>query len=230
MSNQGVIGNNGKEKQTTGQTLEIEDEEKRQDRMHELLMRLNSSSGARSTFASDLRLPRLGEDTPFEMPPPSDLLSRVQSFLPQLAASNAELLRRAQEDPNSVDIENVENDERYIEMNLGLGVFEQRGEPVPGQTFDAELQESHSSSSSISSESSASSDSDSDSSSSSSSSSDSDSSSDSSSEDEAKSDVDMHDPVPLRRPLKPLPKRQNHSRPRIVVLDEQPSADANVKK
>lgn len=49
----------------------------------------------------------------------SAVLSRVQAFLPQLEASNKALLLRAQEDPSSVDIENVEEDEEhYIEMVL----------------------------------------------------------------------------------------------------------------
>ena len=45
------------------------------------------------------------------------VLSRVQAFLPELAVSNADLLRRAKEDPDSVDIENVSDDQaQFIEM------------------------------------------------------------------------------------------------------------------
>ena len=45
------------------------------------------------------------------------VLSRVQAFLPELAASNADLLQRAREDPSSVDIESVNaEDPQYIEM------------------------------------------------------------------------------------------------------------------
>lgn len=44
------------------------------------------------------------------------VLSRVQAFLPELAASNAELARKAKENPDSVDIENVDDQDRYIEM------------------------------------------------------------------------------------------------------------------
>lgn len=51
------------------------------------------------------------------------VLSRVQAFLPELAASNAELARRAREDPKSVDIENTAADERYIEMASSLLLF-----------------------------------------------------------------------------------------------------------
>lgn len=47
----------------------------------------------------------------------TSVLSRVQAFLPELAASNADLARRSQQDPRSVDIENVDStEERYIEM------------------------------------------------------------------------------------------------------------------
>ena len=44
------------------------------------------------------------------------VLSRVQAFLPQIAASNADITRRAMEDPDSVDIEKVGADSRYIQM------------------------------------------------------------------------------------------------------------------
>ncbi|KAJ2914921.1 hypothetical protein MD484_g5479, partial [Candolleomyces efflorescens] len=55
------------------------------------------------------------------------VLGRIQAFLPELEASNRALLERAQADPSSVDIENVkEGEARYIEMNLGLGVYEER--------------------------------------------------------------------------------------------------------
>lgn len=51
------------------------------------------------------------------------VLARLEAFLPQLAESNAELLTRAQANPESVDIENVgEEDGEYIEMvRPGLG-------------------------------------------------------------------------------------------------------------
>lgn len=45
------------------------------------------------------------------------VLSRVQAFLPQLEASNALLSQRAQEDPDSINIEHIpEGMEQYIEM------------------------------------------------------------------------------------------------------------------
>ncbi|KAG8831676.1 hypothetical protein FRC17_002766 [Serendipita sp. 399] len=55
------------------------------------------------------------------------VLARVQAFLPQLAAANQTLELRTRENLSSVDIECFEgNESSYIEMNLGLGVFEQR--------------------------------------------------------------------------------------------------------
>ncbi|KAI8076455.1 uncharacterized protein B0P05DRAFT_545925 [Gilbertella persicaria] len=54
---------------------------------------------------------------------PSDILSRVQAFLPQLKQAN-EQLKAA--DPSKLDIENVNEEGQYIEMNLGLGVFEEK--------------------------------------------------------------------------------------------------------
>jgi hypothetical protein len=52
------------------------------------------------------------------------VLQRVRDFLPQIEASNAAL---AEEDPRSLDIEEVGVDEeQYIQMNLGLGVYRQR--------------------------------------------------------------------------------------------------------
>ena len=45
------------------------------------------------------------------------VLARVQAFLPQLEASNTDLLRRARENPESVDIENIsDHAESHIEM------------------------------------------------------------------------------------------------------------------
>lgn len=135
------------------------------------------------------------------------VLSRLQAFLPQLEASNAELARRAQADPSSVDIENIpEGAEQYIEMvriknmisislyslrpslqNLGLGVFEDRSNQ---EDVDMSDTSSDSSDSSSNSESSSSDDDDSDSS----------------------SETNSSHPT---RPIKPLPRR-----PEIVELSD----------
>ncbi|KAJ6532016.1 hypothetical protein B0H19DRAFT_1081924 [Mycena capillaripes] len=55
-----------------------------------------------------------------------DDLERVRAFLPQIQAANAESLEKASIDPGSVDMKNVEADEKFIQMSLGLGVFEDR--------------------------------------------------------------------------------------------------------
>ncbi|KAI7865245.1 hypothetical protein BDF14DRAFT_1035266 [Spinellus fusiger] len=59
----------------------------------------------------------------FKVPPPTDILSRLQAFLPQLQQANEELTTK---DTAALDIEQVEEDEPYIEMNLGLGVYEEK--------------------------------------------------------------------------------------------------------
>ncbi|KAI0916571.1 hypothetical protein AcW1_010130 [Taiwanofungus camphoratus] len=111
---------------STVETLDIEDEERRQARMHELFMKLDASSSTRHISEEKQNMFNFDDRRTFATEPHRDLLSRVQRFLPQLAASNAELTRRLREDPRSIDLENIENDEHYIEMNLGLGVFEGR--------------------------------------------------------------------------------------------------------
>ncbi|KAI7898842.1 uncharacterized protein BX663DRAFT_523663 [Cokeromyces recurvatus] len=64
-------------------------------------------------------------------PGQSDILSRVRAFLPQLKAANEELDKV---EPSKRDIENVdEENEQYIEMNLGLGVYDLK---KPGQDSD----------------------------------------------------------------------------------------------
>ncbi|KAJ1796163.1 hypothetical protein LPJ59_003916 [Coemansia sp. RSA 2399] len=61
----------------------------------------------------------------YRMDPPSALLSRLQSFLPQIAEANKKLEDDMTEDPSKLDIENVEDStSQYIEMDLGLGVFD----------------------------------------------------------------------------------------------------------
>ncbi|OAD81395.1 hypothetical protein PHYBLDRAFT_103513, partial [Phycomyces blakesleeanus NRRL 1555(-)] len=61
----------------------------------------------------------------FKIAPPTDIMSRLQAFLPQIQAANASLQNMKPED---LDIEQVEEDEQYIEMNLGLGVYEHKRE------------------------------------------------------------------------------------------------------
>ncbi|KAI5840150.1 hypothetical protein DFP73DRAFT_559003 [Morchella snyderi] len=61
------------------------------------------------------------------MPPSSDLLSRLNAFLPAISAANRDLEGEiAAGTIAQRDIENVsEKEEAYIEMNLGLGVLKQ---------------------------------------------------------------------------------------------------------
>ncbi|KAG0042469.1 hypothetical protein BGZ83_000411 [Gryganskiella cystojenkinii] len=58
----------------------------------------------------------------------SDLLARLQDFLPKMKDANDQLEKVIKEDPKAVDIENVdeESGEQYIEMDLGLGVFDMK--------------------------------------------------------------------------------------------------------
>jgi hypothetical protein len=51
-----------------------------------------------------------------------DLRTRLSAFLPQLAQAN-KVLEDGQEIHN---MEDVEEDEQHIEMNLGLGVLEEK--------------------------------------------------------------------------------------------------------
>ncbi|KAI9631802.1 uncharacterized protein MKK02DRAFT_41430 [Dioszegia hungarica] len=59
--------------------------------------------------------------------PGKQLLARVRHFLPLLASSNEDLLQRAKENPSAVDIENTAGQDKVIEMDLGLGVFDVQG-------------------------------------------------------------------------------------------------------
>ncbi|KAF9157848.1 hypothetical protein BGX20_003701 [Mortierella sp. AD010] len=54
------------------------------------------------------------------------VLARLEDFLPKIKEANAQLDKKLKEDPKSVDIENVDekSGEQYIEMDLGLGVFD----------------------------------------------------------------------------------------------------------
>ncbi|TFY63514.1 hypothetical protein EVG20_g6286 [Dentipellis fragilis] len=182
-------------KQKCSETLEVETEEERMSRLQNTFASLSSAS-APAEDGVGTRPFDFGKRETFAVPPPTDLLARVQAFLPALKASNTEL---AQKDPQSVDIENVGEEEgQYIEMNLGLGVFEQRKQ-------GATSSESESSEDQQMDAASARSDSDSDS----------DSYSDTSSEDDIITTI-----AKAARPTKPLPRR---ARPQIEVLGSAPS-------
>ncbi|KAJ3338989.1 hypothetical protein HDU93_008812 [Gonapodya sp. JEL0774] len=62
--------------------------------------------------------------------PPTSLLGRLDAFLPQLALANEKLLSELSSDPTAAerfDIEQFKGDGPYVEMNLGLGVFDVDG-------------------------------------------------------------------------------------------------------
>ncbi|GLB44665.1 putative protein with domain of unknown function (DUF4598) [Lyophyllum shimeji] len=183
--------------------LDVEDEDERLRRIQTTLEKLNASSSSSTSESTSSRFlnKELSLSKPCHVPPPSELLSRVTAFLPALQASNALLEQRAQQDPKSVDIEHIdEGMGQYIEMNLGLGVFESR---PPGFPEDATTSSGSPSASS--------------SSASSSSASDTDASYDSDSESDAEI-ITSFTPI---RPIKPLPRRSwGNRRPQIVVLPE----------
>ncbi|CAG8666933.1 3889_t:CDS:2 [Cetraspora pellucida] len=53
--------------------------------------------------------------------------SRVKEFLPRIASTNKQLLKK---DQTSINIEHIEDDTEYvIEWDLGVGVFEHKKEP-----------------------------------------------------------------------------------------------------
>ncbi|KIY63337.1 hypothetical protein CYLTODRAFT_403395 [Cylindrobasidium torrendii FP15055 ss-10] len=177
------------------ETLEIEDEEARHRRLEAFMHKLSTQPKA----ADVDMLPTLGERKTYAMDPPSELLARVQSFLPQMEASNAML---SDADPSTLDIENIsEGAEQYIEMNLGLGVFEQR-KPGETTTAAADFEMGALSSSDSSDEEDDCSDTDTD---------------------ESSEIITCYTPSP--RLIKPLPKRRV-TRPEIVVLDNQEFAAA----
>ncbi|GJJ09957.1 hypothetical protein Clacol_004182 [Clathrus columnatus] len=121
-----------KDKRKKRQVLEVEDDEQRLTRIQNLLENINTQSQSQypspsaahfSTSASSssgfIPVP-LNSNLPPSKPsfiPKSEVLSRVESFLPQLLQANTELLQQAQNDPTSVDIENISDaQEAYIEM------------------------------------------------------------------------------------------------------------------
>ncbi|KAK7686524.1 hypothetical protein QCA50_010123 [Cerrena zonata] len=202
--------------------LEVEDDDRRQARMHSVFVQLDSKVSHQGQSTSNSF--DFGDRTTFAVDPPSELLSRVQAFLPELAASNAELSRKAKENPHSIDIENVDDENRYIEMNLGLGVFESRSKTQSntagnsirtGPGIDVEM-----SNGSRTSQSFGYTDSNSDS--------DSDMSEDDSSDSETSSvDIISSLSSSLSRPIRPLPRRSTNPRPEIIVLDSRDTSSAS---
>ncbi|KAN0112149.1 hypothetical protein V8E52_007889 [Russula decolorans] len=184
--------------------LEAEDVEQRQRRLQDILERLNGEGS--STEQSPNLSFDFGVRRTFATEPPAELLARVREFLPQIERSNVELLER---DPRSIDIEHIEErDEHVVEMNLGLGVFEQR----PARRSSSISSSSSSSSGSLGRVTSDSSSTVSD--------------SDSSSDPEDDANRDGSSGPPRMRPKRPLPKHQS---PMVQVLaskDEEVSSES----
>lgn len=249
----GTVDNFGDARQSRKvEILEVEDEYARVRRFQSIFEKLNSSSPSSHvptrhgpgmpSFQFDF-----GERKTWAVEPPSELLSRVQAFLPQMEVSNAILTERAEADPQSVDMEQVEDDaEPYIEMNLGLGVFDMKPKAQSGNQ-DTEMTDSSSSASSSSSSLTSSSSDSSDS--------DSDSDSDLDSEEILSSSIpsgllsrspryasssfdsigssDSDGRMQRVRMIRPLPKRSGSSasgpRPSIIVLSDTPNDDSSME-
>ncbi|KDQ13998.1 hypothetical protein BOTBODRAFT_44912 [Botryobasidium botryosum FD-172 SS1] len=135
------------------ETLDVEDDEERQMRIERLLASQAQSIAGNSNGVQNAPvLPPfpalLSERRTYAIGPPIDLLARLESFLPEMERANAELQRQAEADPSSVEIEILSGEEdeeedgdedegeevprgrQLIEMNLGLGVFEQRNKRI----------------------------------------------------------------------------------------------------
>ncbi|CAE6468347.1 unnamed protein product [Rhizoctonia solani] len=171
--------------------LEFQDPQSRTSRVEGLL----ASTPSRPEQTISLPPRSLEELRNAPLPINHDLLDRLDAFLPAMHESTQQLQQQAQSDPSSLDIEHLSpSAQEYIEMNLGLGVYESR--PNTHTTSDSD------------SDSSTDSDSDSDSSS------DSDSDSGSSSDDQRPDVLSV-----LMRAVPPVPRTQPPAnRPNIVML------------
>ncbi|KAF8910536.1 hypothetical protein CPB84DRAFT_1812685 [Gymnopilus junonius] len=190
--------------------LDVEDEETRQARIQSYLEKLNASTNAKDfTHPSGIPQFDFGDRTTFPVNPPTELLSRVKAFLPQLEESNALITQRLQQDPSSIDIEHISDGmNQYIEMNLGLGVFEDRSNKMDHEqqssSEDSEMSTSSSESSTSKSH-----------------------KAQKEEEDEADYDSDESSEIITcfvpSRPIRPLPRRAlNKLHPGIVVLEDKP--------
>ncbi|KAJ7359292.1 hypothetical protein DFH08DRAFT_845661 [Mycena albidolilacea] len=200
------------------ETIEVEDDDARLQRIQRVLEKLNTGAPAAAPDIESIMTgvnASSGPGQPVNEGSLNELLARVQAFLPQIEASNAAL---GEMDLRSLDIENTDGDDKVIEMNLGLGVFEDRsgregshsesGSDEDSSEDDGVEQDSDESSSNT------------------------DSSDDSSSSEEESSSLDSDDsgalnqgrklaPLPKRallaRTIRPLPGRT--SRPEIVLAE-----------
>ncbi|KAF8338178.1 uncharacterized protein EI90DRAFT_3041951 [Cantharellus anzutake] len=123
--------------------LEVETQDERRERLE----RLFASQAALDHPISDTNrradgapsFPTSDGRAPYRVDPPTALLKRVQAFLPQIHQANEDL------DPATANIEDGEDEQgRYIEMMLGLGVFEQRRRGQEGSESPSESSDSSS--------------------------------------------------------------------------------------
>ncbi|KAG7445168.1 uncharacterized protein BT62DRAFT_898171 [Guyanagaster necrorhizus] len=182
--------------------LEVEEEDARIKRIEAVMHKLNTASDPRPP-ATTAKSFDFGERRTFAVDAPSELLSRVQAFLPQMEASNAILAQRVELDPKSVNIEHItEGMNQYIEMNLGLGVFEHHKDAQSQQGLDFQMGSSSSSESDEE---------------------------DSSDTDTDSSSEIITSFLPSPRLIKPLPKRglSGNKSPRIIVLGGQEFSESS---
>ncbi|KAJ6469043.1 hypothetical protein C8R47DRAFT_1151025 [Mycena vitilis] len=213
--------NQTKGKQPPLETIEVEDADARLERIQRVLEQLNTTSPAAAADTAGRGMERIfntagpPDNVPRSEGSLNELLGRVQAFLPEIEASNTALAEKASLDPRSVDIENVDGDEKVIQMNLGLGVFEDRtgregeGESDESSDEDEDGMEEDSDESSSDTDDSASSAAESD---------------DPGAPNLGRTSAPLPKRVLLARPSKPLPKRGG--RPEIIVLSEKTTDEA----
>ncbi|TFK95743.1 hypothetical protein BDV98DRAFT_577239 [Pterulicium gracile] len=176
---------------TSTSTLEVEDEAQRLERLRRTFRKLNNT-----TQLDHASVPfDFGDRSTFPVPPNTELLDRIQNFLPQMQAANEALGEAKAEDLN---IENLQDEESFIEMNLGLGVFESR--PENGETMDTSSDTDSSESESLT--------------------------SDSDSDDEEPEIITAFSKQEMTstRTIRPLPRRAS-TRPKVEVLASSSSVD-----
>ncbi|EUC59128.1 DUF4598 domain protein [Rhizoctonia solani AG-3 Rhs1AP] len=106
--------------------LEFQDPQSRTSRVEGLL----ASTPSRPEQTISLPPRSLEELRNAPLPVNHGLLDRLEAFLPAMHESTQQLQQQAQSDPSSLDIEHLgPSSQEYIEMNLGLGVYESRPDP-----------------------------------------------------------------------------------------------------
>ncbi|WVF71302.1 hypothetical protein IAT40_006105 [Kwoniella sp. CBS 6097] len=122
--------------------LDVESPEAREARLGNLLSSISPTSPGDGTSGSGPTSPVNPLPSRPSALPESDVLARVRAFLPQFQAANEQLLARAADDPESVNIEKVDGD-RAIAMDLGLGVLDapQNSTSNLGPVVDSQIPE-----------------------------------------------------------------------------------------